>query len=330
MHNVLHLIARIGFDVGLLFFYLVVELPARFAQFAFPNLFPRHVPVKSYECVVITGASVGIGAGLARRFARPEALLVLTARRRGSLKETAEYCRNLGATVEEHYVDVCDVDNMDKLIRETHAKRPIDLVVANAGVAPTMDGIDCTREIVSVNLDGMLNTILPAIREHRKTNGERIKDDLELRGMQLVLLSSIGGYAPPLTLFMTPYAATKAAVRRYGEGLRIPLRKDNVGVTVICPGNVESDMTKSHRELGVSMFGGILGIEEASKMMANAIVNNEPELSFPTITYLAARLTGEMPRWASDRMWNLFRINDPYCGIDLQTQKEKRMREHGW
>ena len=80
----------------------------------------------------------------------------------------------------------------------------------------------------------MLNTVLPAVARMRAR-----------RSGQIVLMSSLGAIAPPTNLYMTPYLASKAAVKFYAEGLRAGLAAEQVGVQVVLSGFVDSNMTQS-------------------------------------------------------------------------------------
>ncbi len=86
--------------------------------------------------VFITGASSGIGRALALAYAEDGASLCLLGRDAARLEGAAAACRAAGAReVETHVADVRDQDAMSRLVTQAHAARPIDVLVANAGVA---------------------------------------------------------------------------------------------------------------------------------------------------------------------------------------------------
>src|SRR5262245_38651403 len=113
--------------------------------------------------VVITGASSGIGAALALRYARDGARLGLLDIDRERLEAVAEQCRTLGAPeVFAGTVDVTDRDRMATSLLEYDAMAPIDLLIANAGI---LDGVEpdaiaerpeTGRRLFDVNVDGVL------------------------------------------------------------------------------------------------------------------------------------------------------------------------------
>jgi len=114
--------------------------------------------------ILITGASSGIGAALARHYARPGVHLALGGRDPGRLATIAAECRHAGANVREQSVDVTDRRAMATWIGQVDREAPLDLVIANAGTAGQHlpHGAERTRAIFAVNLEGVLNTIEPA------------------------------------------------------------------------------------------------------------------------------------------------------------------------
>lgn len=184
--------------------------------------------------IVITGGSSGIGAALARHYAGPGRFLAITGRDRQRLDRIAEECRVAGAEVESAVLDVCDRDALDSWLTRIDRHHPLDLVIANAGVSAGTGsfGEDAvqTRHILSVNVDGVVSTVLTAVALMRPRG----------RG-QVAIMSSLAAFrgfpgAPA-------YCASKAAVRVWGEALRGMVAKEGLTVSVVCPGYVRSRMT---------------------------------------------------------------------------------------
>ncbi|HBR69241.1 MAG TPA: short-chain dehydrogenase [Rhodospirillaceae bacterium] len=225
---------------------------------------------KFFEHIAITGASSGIGAELARHYAAPGVTLSLVGRDRERLTEVAVFCENAGAAVHAALIDVTDREALAAFLLEQDREKPIDLLIANAGISAGTGGVlhgepaDQVRKIFDVNLTGVLNTINPVLPE------------MVGRGRgQIALMSSLAGFrgwpgAPA-------YCASKAAVRVYGESLRGALGKTGVGVSVICPGFVESRMT------AVNDFPMpfLMGAPQAAKIIARGLANDRGRISFP-------------------------------------------------
>ena len=263
---------------------------------------------RTYRSVLITGASVGIGAGLAKSYAKEGVQMTLTAYSKGSLDDTVAACRKLGATVVAEYVDVKDTDRMAALVQEADARAPLDIVIANAGVTARIDGLRDSHWVFDTNLKGLLNTVLPAIELMRPRKSGK-----------LVLMSSLGGHSAATNLFMTPYIATKSAIKAYGEGLRASLGPEGVEVTVICPGFVDSRMTREQTAQGVKFYM-LWSLEKALKTMLKGIDENRGEVSFPLPLYAVTRVTGNLPSSIRDMALPVLSTGDPYYGYDKKLQ----------
>ena len=188
---------------------------------------------------LVTGASAGIGAATARHLARAGASLVLAARRTDRLTALdAELRDELGDTYAGATclsVDVRDVAALGAELERARSEGPIDIAVANAGLAVGMGAIqdgqpDDWDRMVDTNVKGVLHTIhavLPAMRA-------------EGRG-DLVLIGSVAGRQ--VYPGGNVYNATKHAVRALYEALRL----DNVGsglrFTTVDPGMVETEFS---------------------------------------------------------------------------------------
>jgi short-subunit dehydrogenase len=191
----------------------------------------------SIPTVLITGASSGIGASLARAYAREGARLVLLARRRALLEQLAEELRGLGAAeVEVHEGDVTREGDVAKPVQALLARGiGLDIVYANAGfgVAGVLQRLtlaDYQRQL-DTNVVGLLRTIYETLPGLRHARG------------RLVLIGSVAGHvaAPGASA----YSMSKFAVRGIAESLRGDLRDDGIGVTLVSPGFVDSDIRRT-------------------------------------------------------------------------------------
>ena len=125
--------------------------------------------------ILITGASSGLGEALARAYAGPGVTLALSGRDGRRLEAVAEACRALAAEVTAEVVDVTERDAMGRWIEAADDARPLDLVIANAGISAGTGGTDDpeaqARAIFAVNLTGVLNTVHPVVARMRARRG---------------------------------------------------------------------------------------------------------------------------------------------------------------
>ncbi len=243
--------------------------------------------------VLITGASSGIGEALAREYAAPGRFLALSGRDRGRLKNVAVACRSFGAEVEAKIVDVADRDATRRWIGKVDAKHPLDLVIANAGISSGSGGRGenetQARDIFSVNMAGVLNTVWPAITPMRERG----------RG-QIAIISSMAAFrglpgAPA-------YSASKAAVKTYGEALRGWLEPDGVRVSVVCPGFVRSRMT----EKNIYPMPFLMDADKAASIIRKGLERDKARIGFPWPVYGVAWFLGALPPAVTD--WLFKRI----------------------
>ncbi|MBB1249784.1 SDR family oxidoreductase [Rhizobium sp. G21] len=184
------------------------------------------------KVVLITGASSGIGVGIAHELARAGAMVALGARRTDRLESVAEDIRAAGGRALTCRVDV--TDRADVAAFAETARREfgrIDVLVNNAGVMPlslmASLKVDEWDRMVDVNIKGVLYGIA-AVLPHMTERGSG----------HIVNIASIGALAVSPTAAV--YCATKFAVRAISDGLR--QENDRLRVTCIHPGVVESEL----------------------------------------------------------------------------------------
>lgn len=187
--------------------------------------------------ILITGASSGIGEALAQEYAAPGVFLALSGRDAERLEDVATRCRAKGATVTAATINATDQAAMETWIADIDQAHPLDLVIANAGISGGSGNAGETqiqaRAIFDVNLNGVLNTVWPAVTAMRPR-----------RSGHIAILGSLASLTP---LPGAPaYSASKAAVKVYGEALNGALKADGIVVTTICPGFVESRITQNN------------------------------------------------------------------------------------
>lgn len=232
--------------------------------------------------ILITGASSGIGEALARLYAAPGVRLALSGRDETRLAAVVEACRAQGAEAEGRAVDVTDRAAMRAWIDALDRARPLDLVIANAGVAGpttgTEDREERIRDIFAVNLAGTLNTVLPIVPAMKARR----------RG-QIALMSSLAAFRGSPSA--PAYAASKAAVKAWGEGLRGVLADHGVVVSVILPGFVTSRITAKNR----FPMPFLMDAPRAARIIARGLAANRGRIAFPWPTHFLVWLTAALP-----------------------------------
>ncbi|WP_430251100.1 SDR family oxidoreductase [Neorhizobium sp. DAR64860/K0K1] len=184
------------------------------------------------KVVLITGASSGIGAGIARELAKAGAALMLGARRTDRLEELARELRDLGAKVAIRRLDVTDHADVAAFAQAAVAEfGRVDVIVNNAGVMPlslmSSLKVDEWDRMIDVNIKGVLYGIA-AVLPQMTAQGSG----------QIINIASVGALSVSPTAAV--YCATKYAVRAISDGLR--QEHDNLRVTCIHPGVVESEL----------------------------------------------------------------------------------------
>jgi short-subunit dehydrogenase len=246
--------------------------------------------MRNPRSILITGASSGIGEALALRYAAAGTTLALSGRDAGRLDTVAAACGARGAEVTAAIVDVTDQAALARWLETSDDQRPLDLVIANAGIsAGTADGTETpaqARAVFAVNLDGALNTVLPLVPRFTARR----------RG-QFALMSSLASFrgfpgAPA-------YCASKAALRVWGEALRGDLAPQGVEVSVICPGFVVSRMTAQNK-FPMPM---LMPTERAVAIIQRGLARNRARIAFPFPLYAAAWLAGLLPPGLTDPLF---------------------------
>ena len=184
--------------------------------------------------ILITGASSGIGAATARRFARAGYRVVLAARRQERLQALAGELRLDGGQVLPVAADMGQLDQIQELVRVALAAYGrIDILFNNAGFG-CLDWLEQlepehgVQELIQVNLTGLIwmaQAVLPSM--------------LEQRSGHIINMSSVAGLLAPPTY--TVYSATKFGARGFSEALRREVRLFGIHVSGIYPGVVVTE-----------------------------------------------------------------------------------------
>lgn len=183
------------------------------------------------KVVIVTGASSGIGASLARAFSARGARVSLAARREGRLRDVARSCPGEALVIESDLLEEAD---RAKIVRETLKKwGSIDILVNNAGMGSYGDFMSFRREdwreIFEINVFSTV-FLTQTVLETMKKQG---------RGL-IVNIASIGGLLAHSDK-VTPYVASKHAVVGFSRGLAKDLEGSPVRVIAVCPHLTDTD-----------------------------------------------------------------------------------------
>ncbi|GBB83497.1 hypothetical protein RclHR1_10200004 [Rhizophagus clarus] len=198
--------------------------------------FNKEKPVDP-KIILITGASSGIGASLAKEYAKPGVILGLLARSEDKLKKVAEQCIEKGAKCEILKIDISNIESLNKALEDFDDKYPIELLFANAGqLAATRDNYgevaweDAYRPYIDVNYVGNIASVMTVYKRMKERK----------RG-QIAITSSIAGWiSTPTTAF---YNSMKSALNSFARDLFYIAKPYNIHVSLIVPGLIETEMT---------------------------------------------------------------------------------------
>jgi len=247
------------------------------------------------KIVMITGASSGLGRGMALEIAARGGHLGLLARREDLLKEIVEETRNVKAVFAT--ADVRDA----KAVREAADRfrkelGPIDILIANAGIGTADHAASLTPEhaanVIGINVLGAVNSVAAVLPEMIERNSGR-----------LVAISSLAAYRGLAK--SAAYCASKAALSAYFESLRIDLRHAGIGVTTIHPGFIKTDLTAGRH----SKMPYLMELDDGVRRIITAIEKEKKTYAFPwqlaTIVRASMMMPAAMYDWIAVR--NSFR-----------------------
>ncbi|WP_017728777.1 3-oxoacyl-ACP reductase FabG [Halalkalibacterium ligniniphilum] len=187
------------------------------------------------KIAIVTGAARGLGKGIAFKLAELGAHVIVSDVNEEGAKETVKEIKKNGGSAEIFVANVADRDEAKKLVEETFTKhKRLDILVNNAGI--NRDGMihKMTYEqwdaVVDVNLSGVFNTMQPASVIMREQEFGRM--------INISSASWLGNVG------QANYAAAKAGVVGLTKTAARELGKKNVTVNAICPGFIETDMTR--------------------------------------------------------------------------------------
>ena len=241
------------------------------------------------KIVMITGASSGLGRGMALEIAARGGHLGLLARREDLLNEIVDEAKKKNVKAVAATADVRDA----KAVREAADRfrnelGPIDILIANAGIGTSDHAASLTPEhaanVIGINVLGAINSVAAVLPEM-----------VERKKGRLVAISSLAAYRGLAK--SAAYCASKAALSAYFESLRIDLRQAGIGVTTIHPGFIKTDLTAGR---GAKM-PYLMELDDGVRKIVTAIEKEKKTYAFPWQLATIVRAGKFMPAWLYDR-----------------------------
>jgi short-subunit dehydrogenase len=243
------------------------------------------------KVVFLTGASSGIGAGLAIALAKQGAVLGLLARRRELLVKLRKECEKAGGTAR---VFACDVTNEDAVLRAAeefvHEFEHIDILIANAGIGGNNAETRAlqplaVKKVIDINLLGAVNSVHAVLpRMLKREQGH------------LVAISSLAGFRGlPKS---AAYSASKAGMTAFFESVRLDTRHSGVDVTIIQPGFIKTPLTSGR----AAKMPFLMDLDDAIPIIIRAIEKKKRFAAFPWQLATVVRAGKFMPAWLYDRI----------------------------
>jgi short-subunit dehydrogenase len=230
----------------------------------------------SRQTVLITGASSGIGAALAREFARRGLHVAMLARRLEKLEVLAAELRSSGGQASAHRGDVTVEGDVARVVDELRGSGHAPfIVVANAGFGVVGNAreraLEDYRRQFETNVFAVIRTLHEALPALKATRG------------RFVIMGSVAGYLS--SAGSSPYSMSKFAVRALAEALHGDLKSAGVGCTLISPGFVDSDIRRVdnrgglHADAPDPIPGWLrLRADKAARTMARGILGGRREV----------------------------------------------------
>ncbi|HXX69151.1 MAG TPA: SDR family NAD(P)-dependent oxidoreductase [Polyangiaceae bacterium] len=248
--------------------------------------------------IFITGASSGLGRGLALHYAGPAAVIGVCARRGQLLRELAAEIEGRGARAHVYAVDVADTGAMRTTIASFVEKAgTVDLVIANAGIG-IPSGIlagesEPIERLLRINLIGVTNTLVPFVPTMVA----------QRRGVLAAVASVAGQRGMP---FRAAYGASKAGVIEFVSALRMEPFGTGVHAMALCPGFVRTPMTAM-----LTKMPFVIDQDEAVALMVGAIARRERTYTFPWQLRWLRPVLRNAPEWLIRRVAPAPRPREP-------------------
>ena len=251
------------------------------------------------KVVVVTGAGSGMGREITLELARRGATVAAVDFRQESLDETVALAAKLGGKVSPHTLDVSDLAKVAALPAAVEkAVGPVDALINNAGIIQPFVHVDdldwkSIEHVMAVNFFGpvaLVKAFLPGLKKRPEAH--------------ILNVSSMGAYAP--VPGQTVYGASKAAIKLFTEGLRSELLDTKVGVTIVFPGSIATNIAANSGMANMSVDSAEAAKFKttpapfAAKAMVDAIESNNPRITIGSDATMMDRLSRLNPVMAAN------------------------------
>lgn len=251
------------------------------------------------KVIVVTGAGSGMGREITLELVRRGAKVAAVDFRKQTLDETVALAQKLGGEVSPHTLDVSDLAKVAALPAQIEkAIGPVDGLINNAGIIQPfvhVDDLDWkdVEKVMAVNFFGpvaLVKAFLPGLKKRPEAH--------------ILNVSSMGSYAP--VPGQTVYGASKAAVKLFTEGLRSELLDTKVGVTVVFPGSIATNIAANSGMANMSVDSAEAAkfkttpAPVAAKAMVDAIESNNPRITIGSDATRMDRLSRLNPVMAAN------------------------------
>ncbi|MFK8083699.1 MAG: SDR family oxidoreductase [Granulosicoccus sp.] len=209
------------------------------------------------KIIWITGASSGIGKALAIELSQTNAILILSSRNKVQLEEVRTACANI-KLVHVYPLDLAQVDSLEGIANAVESVvGPVDILINNGGLSQRSLAIDTNISVdiklMDVNYLGtvaLTKSVLPSMMKRKQ-------------GQIAVISSTTGKIGVPMR---SGYCGAKHALHGFFEALRAELHDTNIGITMICPGFINTNISKN----------ALLGDGSSQNTMDDAQANGMP------------------------------------------------------
>nr|WP_321980757.1 SDR family NAD(P)-dependent oxidoreductase [uncultured Cohaesibacter sp.] len=248
--------------------------------------------------ILITGASRGLGAALARAYAAAGVDLILTARSLEALASICAECQASGAKVRCLPLDLTSEASIDDALAEIDLIGLPDLLIANAGVYSgrqengLLEPRDTQNQQLSVNLTGTIQ-FLDQCAQGMKDRGSG----------HLALISSLAAIQPQPD--SPVYSASKAGLAFWGRSMAEDLADHGVQISIVYPGHIESQQT----EMQVGALPGLMPAPRAAEIIRKGIDKKRARIIFPRHLYWLILVSNLLPGWLRRRFNRPFRYH---------------------